>query len=214
MREFKFTDTDRQLIKELLTNIPSKIWHDYYRYVFDYGEYSIQLICEIGQAASQNNSDEAIYARIEKVNKKFDSLKQADLIGENLRIGKIYIARTKLYFTDHEDFTKNKIKARKHFNKLKQILTGKKDVIDDLISGTTGGHEEINCHPDYKTPKSIDQNCINILDSGLLIEINGKYLRAYVQGNGYGFPDYEAKYFYTAEELKEDAQYYEFEKIK
>ncbi len=155
MKEFKFTDTDRQLIKELLTNRPSKIWHDYYRYVFDYGNYSIQLICEIGEADSQNDSDEAIYARVEKIEKKFESLKQADLIGENLKISKVYIARTKLYFTDHVDFRKNKIKARKHFNKLRETLTGKKDVIDDLISGTTGGHEEINCHPNYKICLSV-----------------------------------------------------------
>ena len=53
-----------------------------------------------------------------------------------------------------------------------------------------------------------------MLDVGLLIEIENKYLRAFLQSNGFGFHIWQDKYLYETEELKEDTELYEFIKIE
>jgi hypothetical protein len=50
--------------------------------------------------------------------------------------------------------------------------------------------------------------------NGLLLEIENKYLKAFLQSNGFGFHIWKDKYFYETDALKKDNELYEFIKIE
>ena len=102
----------------------------------------------------------------------------------------------------------------KQGQKIKTILKGKSNPLDEIISKTTGVGAQYICHPKSKEAKNVDLNFANLLDVGLLIEIENEYLRAYLQSNGFGFQIWKDKYFYKTIDLKEDAELYEFIKIE
>ena len=214
MREYIYTETEIELIRYLKNNTPLKIWYNYVFYVFDYGKYHLTLDCVDKEAISQNKSDEAIVAELTRRNETYVPDENSKLICEKKRINNIYTVRTTLYFSDFRNFTRSERIANRLKYKVKSFIKGKKEPIDIIKSGITGVGTEYICHPKSKNLKNVDLNYANLLDVGLLIEIENKYLRAFLQSNGYGFHIWEDKFFYKKEELKEDAELYEFIKIE
>ncbi|MEM7657836.1 MAG: hypothetical protein AAF399_17050, partial [Bacteroidota bacterium] len=97
--------------------------------------------------------------------------------------------------------------------KLTTALTGKKDPFGDLASASVGSHEEIICHPASEQVDQVHPDHANLLDVGLLLEVDGQFLKAYVEHNGYGFHVWDNKYFFDPDDLAGDAQLYEYLKI-
>ena len=92
-------------------------------------------------------------------------------------------------------------------------MTGKKDPLGDIVSKTIGGCKEIICHPKSEEVKKVDPKYSNLIDCGLLIQIDGKCLKAFVEFNGFGFHVSDDKYFHDIDELKDIAGRYEFIKV-
>jgi hypothetical protein len=214
MKEYIYKDKEIGLVLHLLNNQPKKIWWDFVSYAFDYGNYHLSLDCVDKQADTQNKFDEAIIAELSKVDKPFEPTEHTKLVCENKNIDNIYIVRTFLYFSTFQNYSEPKKLVNRVRYKLKSILKGKNDPIDDLISQSTGGGEEIICHPKSEEVNKINPDYSNLLDVGLLLEIEGKCLKSFLETNGFGFHIWEDKYFYEPKELEEDTQLYEFIKIE
>ena len=206
-----YNQQDLENIKYLKENPPGKIWWDFSRYSFDYGDFHFQLETSPKLADSQNGNDEAIIGEFTKIDSPFEIYEHSKLVCENKTIDSIYVVRSFLYFTTYQAYSfKDRLFAQLA-TKLKSIF-GKKDPLDDIISKSAGSWEEITCHPNSIETKSINPKHSNLIDCGLLIEIDGKILEAYVQRNGFGF-NHENNYFSDIEEVKEIAQQYEVIKV-
>ncbi len=214
MREYIYKETEIELIRHLRNNTPEKIWYNFVFYVFDYGNYHLILECVDKEAKSQNKSDEALIAELTRKNEKYVPDEHSKLVCENKPIDSVYIVRTFLHFSDFRNYTKPEKIANRIGHKVKSFIKGKSDPLDEIISKTTGVGAEYICHPKSQEAKNVDLNFANLLDVGLLIEIENKYLRAFLQSNGFGFHIWEDKYFYETEDLKEDTELYEFIKIE
>lgn len=214
MREYTYKENEIELIHHLLNNTPKKIWHNFVFYVFDFGNYYLTLECESKEAKSQNKSDEALIAELTRKNKKYVPDEHSKLICENKPIDNIYIVRTFLHFSDFRNFTKTEKIANRIRYKIKTLIKGKSDPLDEIISKTTGVGAEYICHPKSQEAGNVDLNFANLIDVGLLIEIENKYLRAFLESNGFGFHIWEDKYFFEKEDLKRDKELYEFIKIE
>ncbi|GLB52488.1 hypothetical protein NBRC110019_15280 [Neptunitalea chrysea] len=194
MTSFLFTPKELELINELPQSTPLKIWHDYHRYVLDYGSYSIQLSSEVNEAPSQNDFDEAIRTIIIKVNEPFTPTNLSYLISENSTITEVAIMQTKLFFTNAYKYSN----AQPEFSGI-----GKK------LTDTLGDHDEIICHPDTVLSDYLKKEHIHLIDAGLLLTINNTYLKTYTQNNAFGYPDYfYRKFFFTKAELTEEFSLY------
>ncbi len=196
-----------------MNNQPEKIWWDFVCYVFDYGNYHLSLDCVDKQAATQNKRDEAIIAELSKVDKPFEPTEHTKLVCKNKNIDNIYIARTFLYFSTFQNYSKPRMLANRIGHKLKSILKREKDPIDDLFSRSIGGGEEIICHPKSEEINKVNPDYSNLLDFGILLEIEGKCLKSFLETNGFGFHIWDDKYFFEPNELEEETQLYEFIKI-
>ena len=92
-------------------------------------------------------------------------------------------------------------------------MTGKADAFGDISSKAIGGGEEFTCHPKSDEAKKVDPKHSNLIDCGLLLQIDGKCLKAFVERNGFGFHIWDEKYFFDIDELKEIAKQYELIKV-
>jgi hypothetical protein len=214
LREYIYKENEIELIRHLRNNTPKKIWYNFMFYVFDYGNYHLTLECVDKQAKSQNKSDEAIVAELTRKNERYIHDEHSKLICENKPIDNIYIVRTFLYFSDFRNFSKPEKIANRIKYKVKSFINGKREPIDIIKSGITGMGTEYICHPKSKEAKKINLNFANLLDVGLLLEIENKYLKAFLQSNGFGFHIWKDKYFYETDALKKDNELYEFIKIE
>ena len=172
------------------------------------------LECVDKQAKSQNKCDGVVIAELTRKNKEYFPNEHSKLVCENKSIDNIYIARTFLHFSDFRDFTKLEIKANRIGHKIKTLIKGKSDPFDEIISKTTGTGSEYICHPKSQEAKNVNLNFANLLDVGLLIEIKNKYLRAFLDDNGFGFNIWNEKFFFEINDIKDDMKLYEFIKVK
>jgi len=214
MKQYIYEDKEIGLIQHLLNNQPKKIWWDFVCYIFDYGNYHLSLDCIDKKADTQNDFDEAIIAELNRIDKPFKPTEHTKLVCENKNIDKVYIVRTLLYFSNFQNYSETKKLVNRIGHKIKSILKGKNDPFDNLIAQSSGGGEEIICHPKSEEADNVNPAYSNLLDVGLLIEIEGKGLKAFLENNGYGFHIWDDKYFFEPKDLENVLQSYELIKIE
>lgn len=211
--DYTYTQNEISFARYIKTNAPKKIWYDFATYVFDYEAFYFQIECVSEIADTQNKSDEAIIGQFTKHLEIYVPGQYTKLVCEDRKIEELYIARVFLYFTTFKEYSKLEQIYSQIQHKTKTLITGKKDALGDILSKTIGGCEEITCHPKSEEAKSVDTKYSNLIDCGLLIQIDGKCLKAFVQSNGYGFPISDDNYFDDIEGLKDIAGQYEFIKV-
>lgn len=207
MKKFLFNNNDKVLINELKNSTPIKIWSEYVKIIFEFKNSYIELECKDEIAESINDSDEAIICIIRKQDSKYKKSNGSELITENKILNDIKIVRTILHFTKSEKiepipYNKNSFKAR-----LKKFITGEDDIISEMFSKPSTGHNQI-----VSNPKSVENNMpefSNLIDVGLLIEIDNQYFQAIIKDNGYGFTDIGRKPFLSKEETNLELKDYE-----
>lgn len=213
MKEYTYKNTEINLIQKMLDNPPKKIWWDFTCYIFDYRDYYIKLESVDKEADTQNESDQAVIAELTKIDKRYKPTKDTTLVCQDKKIDSVYIVQTFLYFTNYRKYSKPERFLKRTVQKVKNKLIGE-DTVGDLLSETIGGYESIICHSKSEHAKKINSNYANLLDVGLLFEIEGKWLRAYLEYNGYGFHIWNDKYFFDTKDFEEDKQLYDFIKIE
>ncbi len=213
MKDYTYNEEELEFAKHIHSIPPKKIWWDFMTCIFDYGDFYFQVQCVSEIADTQNKSDEAITGKFTKHHNPFVPEKYNMLLCENKRIDELYIVRVFLYFTNSETYSKTKIIFNKARTKAKELLTGKSDTFGNLVSGASSGHKEITCHPKSEQAKKVDEKYSNLIDAGLLLQIDGKWLKAFVERNGFGFHIWNEKYFFELDEINEIASQYELIKI-
>ena len=214
MREYIYGNQEIKLIQHLLNNTPEKIWYNFVYYIFDYGSYHLRPDCMSEQAKTQNDYDEAIIAELSRKDEKYDPNEHSVVVCENKSIENIYIVRAFLYFSTFRNYTKSEKLSNRFSYKLKSFFKLKTEPLDKIISETTGVGAEYVCHPKSEEVNDVDLEYSNLLDVGLLIEIENRYLRAFLKNNGFGFHIRKEKYFFETDDLKEDVEQYELIKVE
>ncbi|HLS38933.1 MAG TPA: hypothetical protein VK023_11765 [Sphingobacterium bovisgrunnientis] len=210
--DYLYKTSELQFIRYLKEHQIHKIWWDFTTYIFDYGDFYFQIESVSAVEDTPNESDEAIIGQFTKHLVAFVPGEHTRLVCQDKKIEELYIVRIFLYFTNLTQFTKTEQLLRRVKQKLRVMASGKKDPIGDITSKTTGVHKEITCHPKLKDIINIDAKYSNIIDCGILIKIDGKYLKAFVQSNSFGFAIWDDEYFYNEDLIKDLSE--EFELIK
>lgn len=213
MKDYTYKERELDFIRHIKSVPPKKIWWGFSTYIFDYGDFYYQLECVPKIANSQNKSDEAIIGQLTKYPGKYTPEKHSKLVCENKLIQELYVVRGFLYFTTFETYSEIKVLLKKAKLKVKELLSGKPDPVGEILADSIGGYQEIICHPKSKQVEGINLKYSNVIDVGLLIQIDGKCLKAFVENNGFGFQIWNDKYFCDIEELKEASTMYEFIKV-
>ncbi len=183
-------------------NPPEKIWLDFITtYVFDYGDFYFQIESISVSADTQNKFDEAIVGKFTKHQEPFIPGEHSKLICKDKKIEELHIVRVLLYFSNFIDYSKIRRLYNRAKQMLKSIISGKKNPWTDLQSKASGAWAEITCHPNSDIAKNAELKYSNLVDCGLLVQIDGKYLKAYVERNGFGFHIWDEKYFFDIDEL-------------
>ncbi len=211
--DYTYKDSEIEFARHIKTNPPHKIWWGFTTYIFDYGDFYFQIECVSEIADTQNKSDEVIIGQFTKHFEPFIPGQHTKLVCQDRKIEELYIVRVFLYFTTFREFSKTEQFFNKAKQKVKTLVTGKKDPFGDVLSKTIGGCEEITCHPKSAEAKNADPRYSNHIDCGLLIQIDGKCLKAFVENNCFGFNILDDNYFFDTDELKHIAGQYEFIEI-
>ena len=159
---------------------PKSIYSDgYLNIIFGYRTFHINALPEYFDAASQNKYDEIIRAKFEYINSAFEPKEYHQLLFQGKTISRLWILRTLLYFTDHVLFN-SEAEALGDF----QVKTKIDRVIADMMRKSTGGHSEVVCHPKSTEAESVDKKFSNLVDAGIMLEIDSKLLMCFSWDNG------------------------------
>ena len=210
---YTYKDSEIEFARHIKTNPPHKIWWDFTSITFDYSDFYFQIKCVSEIADTQNKSDEAIIGQFTKHLEPYFPRQYSNVVCQDKKVEELYIVRVFLYFTTFKAYSKTEQLINQAKQKVKTLFTGKKDPFVDLLSKTIGGCEEITCHPKSDAAKKADTRFSNLIDCGLLVQIDGKCLKAFVESNGFGFHIWEDKYFFDIDELQDIAEQYELIKV-
>ncbi|SNS47845.1 hypothetical protein SAMN06295967_110111 [Belliella buryatensis] len=210
----KFSDREVKFAQYIKENTPHKIWFGYYiDYAFDFGSFYIKLECILEDVDSPHIYSEAKIVRLTKHDEVFVPEEYTKLICQKKNIECLFITRAMLHFSLFEEYSKTK----QIFNRLKQkskiLFTGKQDYLGDMFAKVDGCYETFISHPLSINAKDVNPEFSNLVDCGLLIQIEGKMLKAFVEDNSYGFHVFNDKYFFAKEEIKEIYDKYELIEI-
>jgi len=191
------------LFELLKRQTPERIFSDeYHQVVFDYGDFHIAAFPEDFVAASQNKSDEMINAKFEGVDSIFQPNENDKLLFQGKAVSRLWILRTLLYFTDHVLFHSEE-EALGDF----EINSTTDKAIADIMRKTTGGHDEVVCHPKSAEAESVNKEFANLVDAGVMLEIADKLLMCFAWNNGFQV----VGRIMSLDDLKEEvAPFYEF----
>jgi hypothetical protein len=203
MKVLNYGENTIGLFELLKRQTPKRIFSDeFYQVVFDYGDFHITALPEDFVAASQNESDEIINAKFERVDSAFQPNENDKLLFQGKAISRLWILQTLLYFTDHVLFN-SEAEALGDF----EIKSETDKAIADIMRKTTGGHDEVVCHPKSAEAESLNKEFANLVDAGIMLEIEDKLLMCFSWNNSFSV----VGRIMPLDELKEEvAPFYEF----
>ena len=203
MKTLSYNEDTIALLKFLKQHTPKRIFSDdFIEVIFDYDNFHIIATPEDFVAASQNEFDEITNAKFERSDSKFKPREIDNLLFQYKAISRMWILRTLLYFTDHILY-ENETEALGNF----EINSETDQAIADIMRNATGGHDEIVCHPKGAEAKSVNEEFANLVDAGIMLEIDKKLLMCFSWNNSYSVVGRTM----SLNELKEDvAPFYEF----
>lgn len=205
MNTLAYGENTIALFELLKRQTPKRIYSDeYMQVIFDYGNFHIAAFPESLEAASQNKSDEMINAKFERIDSAFQPNEHDKLLFQDKALSRLWILRTLLYFTDHVLYN-SEAEALGDF----EIKSETNKAIADLLRQTSGGHEEVVCHPKSDVAKSVNKEFANLVDAGVMLEIDDKLLMCFSWKNGY----WVVGKIMSLDELKEVVPCYEFVEI-
>lgn len=206
--DFTYKKPELEIARYIKLNPPTKIWRNFVSYTFDYGNFYFQLVSECEEASTPNKPGEAIVGQLTKHLKPFHPNDNTELVCDNKKVEEVYIVRTFLYFSAFHSYSKTEQLLNRAKYKVKSILF-KTDPVNALTAKATGYGESYVCHPNSEEAKKVNAPYSNIIDCGLILQIDGNFLFAFVQSNGYGFPIWNNKNFHSFKDLEEIAEQYE-----
>ena len=205
MKTLAYDEDTLDLLNSLKRQTPKRITSDEYSVSFDYGDFHIVASPEDFEAASQNDFDEVIRVKFERVDSSLQLGELEKVLFQNTAIDRIWILRTVLYFTNHETYNSEE-EALGDF----QIESETDEILAETLRKCTGGHQEIVCHPTAAKDEKIDPEFSNLVDAGIMLEIDEHHLMCFSHNNSF----FSVGRVMSVDELKTDViPYYEFVEI-
>lgn len=189
MKTYLFDTDDFILISYLKSETPKKIWWTPIQYVFEYEDFYIEaeIYCCEKNPVSFNDYGFLMSIKFDKVNGKYTNVNGCIVLSENRKISNIYIVRTLIHFHDYRN---PKYIEHENYNCVGGILT----------------------HPSDKLEKEIET--INLVDVGLLINIENDFIDAFVKENDDDFYKLEENYLLENFDFKDLPKEYEYIKFE
>ncbi|MDJ0571070.1 MAG: hypothetical protein QNJ53_18760 [Pleurocapsa sp. MO_192.B19] len=179
MKTLLYKEDTITLFKFLKCQTPKYIYSDgHCQVIFNYQNFHIIAFPEDLIAASQNKFDEIIRVKFEYIDSAFQPKEYDKLLFHGKAIDRLYILRTILYFTDHVLYN-SEAEALGDF----EIETGIDRVLADMMRKSTGGHDEVVCHPKSEEAKNVDKEFSNLVDAGIMLQIDNKLLMCFAWDN-------------------------------
>lgn len=203
MKKYLYKTKELEYLKFIKNNKFKEIFWNYVCFVIDYWDFYFKFSCESLVADSQNRFDEAIITQIEKINWKYIVEKDFVSVYKNQVVDKLYVLRTFLYFTDYEE----NIKKFNIFDKIKKLFKKESNSIEELLSNTTWWYSEIICKPGSKESYKISKNYSNLLDVWILLKINNRYLKIFIDNNAFWYWFADKKEEWLCNNLEEFENY-------
>lgn len=183
MKTLLYNEDTTAILQYLKSNTPERIYSDeFYRVVFDYGDFHVTAMPEDFVANTQNDSDEAIAAKFERIESSFRPDNDDKLMFQNNSIDRLWILRTLLYFTDHILYSSEE-EALANFDI--EIESDGNKALADILRRATGGHDEVVCHPRSPEAENVSKDFANLVDAGVMLEIEGQLLMCFAWNNGF-----------------------------
>ena len=191
MKKYLFDTDDFILISYLKSETPKKIWWTPIEYIFEFEDFFIKLeiYCCDKNPVSFNDYGQIMSVTLEKINGKYTNFDGCSVLSESRKISNIYIVRTLIYFHDYRNPKYIENKNYKYF-----------------------GDFQIN--PNEKPEKDIIFETLNLVDVGLLINIENDFIDAFVKENDDDFYKFDDKYLLEKvdfENLPKEYEYIKFE---
>lgn len=175
MKIFSYQEETLTLFKLLKSHTPDRIFSDRIcQVVFDYRDFHIVATLNIFKAASQNKRDEVILTEFKRIDSAFQSNEQDVLIFQNKAIARLWILRTILYFTDDAPFDSEA-----------EALEEPDPALANLIRQSPSRYEEIVCHPKSWEAQTVNQEFANLVEAGIILEIDSQLLVCFATHNGF-----------------------------
>jgi hypothetical protein len=208
MKEFLYDDAVLDLLRSFLMNPPQRIITDgfHHEVLFDCGDHHYSVLPEDYAAASRNSYDEAITVKFRRIDGPY-TLRERDRVEfDNPTITRLWVLRTFLHFTPE-------VRYRSRGQAVAAMTEEERadPMLSKLLADATGHHEERYCRPDSEEAAGVDPQFANLVDAGVMLEVDGKYLGCFSNGNSYA----AGGHIFSLGEIAEDvAPYYEFIEVK
>jgi hypothetical protein len=191
MKTYLFDTDDFVLISYLKSETPKRIWWTPIQYIFEYQDFYIEaeIYCCEKNPVSFNDYGFIMSVKFEKINGKYTNIEGSIVLSENRKISNIYIVRSLLYF---QDYRNPKYIENKNYNCVGGFLT----------------------HPNEELEKDIKLECRNLVDVGLLINIENDFIDAFVKDNDDDFYKFEENYLLENFDFKDLPKEYEYIKFE
>jgi hypothetical protein len=209
MKKYLFSNKDFEIIKLLKSKTPKKIWYNVIQYIIDYGDSYIQLEVKSTTDPSEYEITHTYESTVgfSIINDTFIPSELSIQLCENDKITDIYIVRTLIY---HSVYRKpDKKEKNKIFSILTSIRPNNEDKFDTLINQIEGITNDYVVNPNSVIPSNVNPESANIVDVGLLICLDDKYIKAYIQNNDEDFMNYDDQYLFDFIDFTEIKQKYE-----
>ncbi|MDQ3713835.1 MAG: hypothetical protein M3388_16670 [Acidobacteriota bacterium] len=202
MQTFLYDEKTLELFRYLKSHTPKRIFFDeFYKTIFDYGKNHILAMADEFEAVSQNNNDLVRKFEFTGVDIACVPDKNEHPMFSDAPINRLWILRTLLYFTDHEIYENAEQATAGLPNE-----TETDKAIWQITSNATGGHEEVVCHPKSEEVAEVNKDFANLVDVGVVLELDGKFLGCFSYFNSFTATGEIA----SLKELEEIAECYEF----
>lgn len=211
MRQIQYSKDEISLLQSMKYRHVNQLFdggHFNVTFVFEDHHISAEPICK--EPASQHQCAEAIVIGFEKSLSKFQPNETHDLLSENCKIERLWIARTVLYFSDFKtDVSGNSGKVYTEYLDPKVS-----EIIRKTESQAVGSYDVCIEHPSSaKNNSKIRPEYSNLVDAGVLFKIDDHMLACLSRINSYGIfdPWFQASDLGKICELKDKDDFESFE---
>ena len=205
MKTFSYAEDTVTLFKFLKHYPPDRIYTDKFdRVIFDYRNFHFVAESDAFRGFSQDKDCEVLLADFKRINLVFQPSADYELMFQAKAIERLWILQTLLYFTDYIVFN-SEAEALGDF----EVKTKADEIIANLKKNSRA-REEIVCHPDSEEAKSVNREYANLIDAGIMLEIDSQLLMCFSWCNSFGVVGDTM----SIDEIKEDvAPFYKLIKI-
>jgi hypothetical protein len=214
MKKYLYTESDIEVIRQLKFQTPKKIWWNVIQYVFEFEDNNliIESKCSNELPVTSNSHARVMISEIKKSNDIFTPNEMSILLCENEKITDIFIARTLLYFSDYE-------KPKKSFKKiiisLLNSIRGSNDKkIDSYLNQIDGIYHDFVIHPNSDLVLNINEESKNLVDVGLLIVLNNKFIKSYLEQNDDDYIRFDDNYLLDDFNFSDTSLQYDYIKVE